>query len=203
MLPSHDSSRNVLAPEEEVVAAVLRGQRDEFRILYERHRPALLRYLTAQTGDPALAEDLTQETFLAAFEHLRDLEEGQSFEPWLYRIAQHRLRRAWKKRLRRLVSLEAWPASVGLVAPGLARSDDLADRCGERDAIQGAIDELSPALRAAFLLHDLEGRPAREIAVVLGISRVAAERQVSRARAAFRARYLALAAAGREGAAPR
>lgn len=84
--------------DEQIVAAVLAGRRDAFRTLFERHHGPLVRYLTAQTADPALAEDLAQNAFLVAFRDLGVVATGRPFAPWLYRIAQHRLRRAWRRR---------------------------------------------------------------------------------------------------------
>ena len=43
--------------------------------LYRTHRPWLVQWCTAMTGDPVVAEDLVQDTFLRALEHLEDLED--------------------------------------------------------------------------------------------------------------------------------
>lgn len=183
--------------DQQIISAVLAGQHDAFRALFERHHPSLVRYLTAQTADPALAEDLAQDAFLAAFEHLADLADGRPFAAWLYRIAQHRLRRAWRRgKIVRFVSLDQPLGQAGLVAPGLRPTGDLAASCGERDHVRQALAGLSEAQRSALLLHDLEGLTAREIAEVVGVSPAAAERQLSRARARFRDRYDALARKG-------
>jgi DNA-directed RNA polymerase specialized sigma24 family protein len=59
----------------------------------------------------------------------------------------------------------------------------------ERDAIERVLDQLSPLLREALLLHELAGLTARESATVLGISEAAAERRIGRALSEFRRRY--------------
>lgn len=64
--------------------------------------------------------------------------------------------------------------------------------CDERDAIQRALDALDPALREALLLHSLAACTAPEVARILGISRAAAERRISRAKLQFRDRYRAV-----------
>lgn len=180
--------------DQQIVAAVLAGKRDDFRILFERYHPSLVRYLTAQTGDPPLAEDVAQDAFVAAFQHLPDLADGRPFVPWLYRIAQHRLRRVWRRRkILRFVSLDQSLGQTGLVARGGLPPGDPAASCGERDHIGKALAVLSEAQRTVLLLHDLEGFTAREIADIIGVSPGTAERQLSRARARFRDRYDALA----------
>lgn len=195
MMPPNDA----VPTDEQIAAAVLAGQRDAFRVLFERHHPALVRYLTAQIGDPAWAEDLAQDVFLVAFHDLGDLVDGRPFAPWLYRIAQHRLRRAWRRRrLLRFVSLDAAPKTVGVVRIRFGQPDELATSCGERDVIRRVLAELTPAQRTALLLHDGEGLTVREVAEVVGVSPTAAERQLSRARLRFRARYNALLGTGGE-----
>lgn len=189
--------RDAVPTDQQIVAAVLAGQPDAFRVLFERHHGSLVRYLTAQTGDPALAEDLAQDAFLVAFRALPDLADGRPIVPWLYRIAQHRLQRAWRRRrLLRFVSLDHPFGSPGVAASGLRLPGDLATACAERDLIRRVLDGLGEAQRTVLLLHDLKGLTAREIAEVVGVSPAAAERQLSRARARFRDRYNTLAATG-------
>lgn len=60
--------------------------------LYTRHRPWLVRWCAAMTGDADLAEDLAQDTFLRAMEHIGELEElsEQQVRAWLRRTAKNR-----------------------------------------------------------------------------------------------------------------
>lgn len=177
----------------EVVARVRAGERDAFRLLFERHHPGLVRYLVAQTGDPLLADDLAQDVFLAAFEHLPNLPGDRQFAPWLYRIAHNRLRRAWRRRgLRRVFSLDVlFERSFAGVLMFTAEPDP-GDACARADLVGRALADLSPGQRAVLVLHDIEGFSVAEIAQITGSSRAATERRVSRARSAMRARYYAL-----------
>lgn len=179
----------VLLADHELVGAVRDGDIEAFTFLVDRHHGPLLRYLACQTGDPELAADLTQEAFLDAFRRLDHLDRESSFSAWLYGIAKNQLRMEWRRRrLRRFVSLDWVLAPITTVIPGHHQADDH-EHCHERDAIQQALDELTPALREALLLHDLAGYTAPQVAQILGISLSAAQRRISRAKLQFRDRY--------------
>jgi len=156
-----------------------------FGSLVDRHHAALLRYLCRQTGDPDLAADLTQETFLAAFRHRGQLEDEGAFAAWLFGIARNQLRMEWRRRrLRRLVSLD-WFSSDTTTIPALQRPDT-STGCHERDEIQRVLDGLSPTLRDALLLHSLCGFTGSEVARILGVAPAAARKRIARAEQAFR-----------------
>ncbi|PPK68903.1 sigma-70 family RNA polymerase sigma factor [Actinokineospora auranticolor] len=63
------------------------GDSEAFALLYDRYRESVARFLTRLTGDPHLAEDLTQEAFVSAMRNLRSLRRPGRFRPWLFTIA--------------------------------------------------------------------------------------------------------------------
>lgn len=139
-----------------------------FGELLERHEREILAYTLRLTGSRADADDLFQETFLAAFRGWppprRDNERA-----WLYRIATNKaIDRA--RRRRPLISLE----DLALAAP-------------ERDGVTvldlaSAIRSLPPGQRAAFVLRTVEGRSYREVAAVLECTEEAARTRVAEAK---------------------
>lgn len=182
----------------DLVTAARAGSEEAWAAIVGRYYPGLLRYLTRQAGDPEVAADLAQDTFLTALIEIDKPGAERAFAAWLYRIAQNRLRTyRRRKRLRQFISLdwlreravpiEAWTLDA-------ERTDELASTASERDVVTQVLDELSAALRDALLLHHLEGFAAWEVAAILGISVSAAERRITRAQAQFRARYNDLAA---------
>jgi RNA polymerase sigma-70 factor (ECF subfamily) len=165
------------------------GEVARFATLVDRHHAGLLRFLRRQTGDPDLAADLAQETFLAAFRCRHQLRDEAAFPAWLLGIARNQVRMEWRRRgLRRFVSLDWLSPGVEAVLPGLRRPD-ATRACHERDGIQRALDAMSPALREALLLHGLCGFSGGEVAAILGISPEAARKRIVRAEAEFRRRY--------------
>src|SRR6516225_3018050 len=73
-----------------VVAQVLAGDRDAFRLLDERHSRSIFRVAYRMTGDRQDAEEIGQETFLRAYKSLEKFELRSNFSTWLYRIAVNR-----------------------------------------------------------------------------------------------------------------
>jgi RNA polymerase sigma factor (sigma-70 family) len=177
--------------ERTLVIAAQAGCDQSFTLLVERYHAQVLRYFNRQTGDPELAADLTQETFLDAFRRLDRLSDDRPFVAWLFRIAHNNLLHEWRRqRIRRLLSLE-WLCDNGGEQEGALSHGDSAPRAHERDLIQQVLDHLSPTLREALLLHSLCGFSGEETAAILGIAPPAARQRIARAKEQFRQRYRA------------
>jgi len=138
-----------------------------FGELLERHEREIFAYVLRLVGVRHEADDLYQETFLAAFRAWPPPRRGNE-RAWLYRIATNKaIDRA--RRRRRLVPL----ADLRLVAP---------DRDGVTVAdLATAVRGLPTGQRAAFVLRKVEGRPYAEVASVLGCSEEAARSRVAEA----------------------
>src|SRR5262245_13371620 len=81
--------------DESTVQRVLNGDREAFRLLVVRHQSAVCATTRALVGGRADWEDLTQEAFLAAFQHLATFDAAKgSFRTWLLAIARNRCRNA-------------------------------------------------------------------------------------------------------------
>lgn len=77
------------SPDDILVTASRPGDRRAFEELYRLYRPDIQKLCARLVGDPARAEDLAQETFLRAFTHMREFQEGRGLWPWLSTIARH------------------------------------------------------------------------------------------------------------------
>jgi RNA polymerase sigma-70 factor (ECF subfamily) len=174
-------------------SSAVAGDQAAFGALVDVHYASVLRFLTRQTGDPDLAADLTQACFLDAYRSRHQLADEDAFAAWLFSIARNQLRMEWRRRkLRRFVSLDWFSERAGEVIPALSRDDETAV-LDDRDRIQRVLDELSPTLREALLLHNLSGFRGGEVAQILGISADAARKRIVRAETEFRQRYGAAA----------
>ena len=149
--------------------------------------------------DPAAAEDVVQESFVKLIANAGRLEGRARLATWLYRVVYN----ASIDRLReqkRLVPVPeegdeaAVPMPSLLVDFSLSPEEMLRD-AETRQALEDAIGSLAPALRAAFLLRDVEGLSTAEAAEALSISEANLKVRLHRARLALRERLSAHVAA--------
>src|ERR1700741_3323201 len=75
--------------DEEIVSRVLAGETGLYELVMRRHNQRLYRVARAILRDDAEAEDVMQDTYVRAYEHLADFEGRAKFSTWLTRIAFH------------------------------------------------------------------------------------------------------------------
>jgi RNA polymerase sigma-70 factor (ECF subfamily) len=147
------------------------------------------------TEDPEEARDLTQETFLRAFQNISRFRGDADLKTWLYRIAINQARNRWRwwRRRRRdvTVSLDAQdgqreqPLSANLRAAGNNPEQETLAR--ERESsLRAALRSLSRSYREAVILRDVEGLSYEEIAATLEISIGTVKSRLSRGRLELR-----------------
>lgn len=167
--------------DERPLVAALRGRdTGAFDELYRRHHQRIWTFLARLTGDRSEAEDLFQETWLAAARHAHTLAEDSELLPWLFTIARNKhrsSRRFLLFDLRRKERFAVEPAS-GPLPP-----DDLAHARARAVEVSEAFDALGDAHREILLLSIVEGLDARQVGGVLGLREDAVRKRLSRARA--------------------
>ena len=149
--------------------------------LFDLHAGAVYGYLLRLSGDPATADDLTNETFLRAMLALDGFRGESSVKTWLLRIARNLfLNRV--KREKRTTSLDA------LIERGVSfraqhpNPEDAAMALERERDLQRALLTLSETDRSLLLLTSQEKLPYKDIAQILGISVAAVKVRVFRAR---------------------
>ena len=135
------------------------------------------------TGDEQAAYDLSQETFVRAWQHFDRIANYERPGGWLFRVATN-LALTHQKRAAAPVGA-AQPFSIGN-EPSIS---DPAWRLAESEAIRATLLALPPQQRAALVLREVCGFSCAEVAEALGITLAAAKMTLSRGRDAFRARY--------------
>ncbi len=180
-------SHGQIPNEADVIAGCRRGARWARQALFERHHRAIYRFLIAQCGDTALAEDMTQETFLRAYEAMATFRGDARVSSWMTRIALNCLYEVHRRREVRRRYVEGIPRADprgGWVTGGISRSEEARL---QRDLVRRALARLDPDDASIIVLHDLQGYRYRELATALQIAIGTVGSRLSRARQRLRA----------------
>lgn len=172
--------------------ALQHKDKQAFAELVDQNSERIYRLALKMTGNSQDAEDVLQETFIKAFNHIESFEGRSKVSTWLYRIAVNESLMLLRKRKDGIIDIDAGvKTDNGDILPR-----QIIDWCclpekelmsGEaREHIKQAIRKLSDANRAAFLLRDVEGLSTRETAKALDISESAVKVRLMRARMQLR-----------------
>ena len=157
-----------------------------FRAFYDQALPRVYGYFLRRVGSVATAEDLTQETFLAAVSELRKGRKVETPVAWVFGIARHVLVHHYRRR-------ERVESPLPELEDARGADEDAGEGVAQERAV-AALASLPASQRAAIVLRHLEGYSVPEVAEILGKSVEAAESLLSRGRAAFRHAYQETAA---------
>lgn len=141
--------------------------RDAFELLVEEHLAGVYRIAVAIVG-PADAMDVTQETFVTAWQQLPRLRDRRAFIGWLRRICVNAARQ-WLRRTRRRSDVASLDMDRGKAAEPVDRHPDFRSAVEARVLLEPALERLSPDQRAVIALHYTLGYSIAEAADALGI----------------------------------
>ena len=176
-------------PDAELVERWQGGDPTAFEALVHRHQSRVYRLLLRMLGSREEAEDVAQEAFLSLHRHGHRFRRESRFSTFLYRVATNAAlnRRRTLGRNRNREDELAVRQAAGDDLPATPPDPAEAVRGAQLQVrIQDALLELSPDLRAAIVLYDIEGQSYREIARVLEIPEGTVKSRIHRARSALR-----------------
>ena len=179
--------------ERDLVGRAATGDPGAQRALYDRHVERVYRLAHRMTGDDDLAADITQDTFIRAFERMGEFRQESAFGTWLHRIAVTTALvaiRTRKRRDRRFGPLDEASAIGGPDAHGEVLL---------RDRLHAAIDGLADGYRTVFVMYELEGYSHQEIADTLGVAVATSKGQLFRAKQRLREALRSVAAEVKDG----
>jgi RNA polymerase sigma-70 factor (ECF subfamily) len=174
------------APEEadqQLVRAAVAGDLAAFDRLVERHCRKVACVAGQLLNNPHDVEDVVQETFLRAFEHLAGFRGEASVRTWLIRIAMNLCRNRRQTFWWRRVLLTADHAAF---EPSPADARALAEEALAQRELQHALERLPERLRLPLVLHFFEELSGAEIAAILGCSENAVWKRIYAGRRALR-----------------
>jgi RNA polymerase sigma-70 factor, ECF subfamily len=171
--------------DQELLSRCLAGEDSAWESLLRVHTRRIYNLCYRFTGRAEDAEDVAQEVFIKVFQTLKSYDAAQgSFSTWLNRVTRNHLvdhyRRTRKDRA--TASLEdEMPAAEQKSSPLLEPSRQVESR-ERREILQLALDKLSPDLREAVILRDLQDLDYEEIAQVLGVPQGTVKSRINRGR---------------------
>jgi RNA polymerase sigma-70 factor (ECF subfamily) len=157
-LPPADSS--------DLLERCRQGDQAAFRQLFLLYSPTVLRLVARMLGRRADVEDTVQEVFLQVHRSLKDFRGDAKFSTWLHRVTVNVVLMARRAAQSRPI-FAASPPDDALHDDGLWPDEDAARRL-RMQAFQRCIDRLPDKKRVVFVLHELEGLSAAEIAEIVG-----------------------------------
>ena len=175
--------------DEQVVERVLAGETELFEVLMRRHNQRVYRAARAILRQEHEAEDVMQEAYVRAYQHLGQFAGRASFSTWLLRIAVNEalLRLA---RRRRFQDLDLPQQPAGDAMNSIATTDPDPERlyCTSEAGrlLENAIDALPEMYRTVFMLRDVEELNTQDTAHVLEITEENVKTRLHRARALLR-----------------
>ena len=158
--------------DEQLMLTYREGGAAAFEELYRRHKGALFRFVLRSVRERSLAEELYQEVWMRVIEARSRYQPQAKFTTWLYTIAHNRIVDHWRKKGLQLVSLDEAvdpPASQSFEPERILEGKQGLARFAR------ALEELPPAQREAFLLHEEAGMSVPEIARATGANEDAAK----------------------------
>ncbi|MEX0863518.1 MAG: sigma-70 family RNA polymerase sigma factor [Acidimicrobiia bacterium] len=159
-------------PDPELIRAAGAGDTAAFEELVRAYQSHVWRFLRHLLGDPALAEDITQETFVRVYRKLETFRFRSKFSTWVFSVARNAGIDALRSRQRReqllTVVAQRTRDSVAGIELGLE--------------IEAALQSLSPKLREAFVMIEALGLTYREAGGALGVAEGTVKSRVFHAR---------------------
>ena len=172
----------------QLVRRVLDGETELFEILFHRHSQRIYRAARAVVRNDDEAADVTQETFLRAYRHLRQFAGRARFSTWLTKIAVYEARARARARRSRASGRRALESDQELPED----SASVPDQEGRvllretRSMLEAAIDSLPALYRAVFVLREVEEMSSADTAEVLNLTVDAVKARLRRSRILLR-----------------
>jgi RNA polymerase sigma-70 factor, ECF subfamily len=168
-----------------LVAAAREGIQAAFEQLYRQHSGRIHALCLRLSGDADLAEQHTQDAFVLAWRKLPGYRGESRFGTWLHRLTVNVVldhQRARARRQRRETPLDPWAEADNLPAVRPLAGAAI----GMRLDLERALAGLPDRARAAFVLHEVEGYPVREVAALMQVTEGTVKTQLFRARRQLR-----------------
>ena len=182
---TRDTSSSESSEETTLVVRAQGGDQMAFEVLYERYNDRIGRYLSRMVGDDGVGCELTQESFVRAWEALPGLRTPARFASWLYRIATN-CAYTYQQRAKHL-HLIPWDVYQGGAEQLSVAGPE--EQVEETELLKLALARVSATYRPCLILYVVEELPQRQIAALLKIKESCVSKYVSRGKEELRQIY--------------
>ena len=182
MIPNERKSNRT---DEALARLAADGNAAAFDEIYRRHRSFVYSVALRMTGNPADAEDLTQESFVSVWRRVGGFRGEALFTTWLYRLVVNQVKMHFRYRKSR-PEMQTSNEEIPERWPAVPLRMDPAEQLTDRLAIEKAVRMLPPGYRATFILHDIEGYKHDDAARLSGHTVGTSKSQLHKARASLR-----------------
>src|ERR1700752_4596621 len=175
--------------EAEAIPLAQQGDASAFERIYRLHSRRVYALCLRMVGNPAQAEDLTQEAFLQLFRKIGTFRGESAFSTWLHRLAVNVVLMRLRKKTLAATSLEEVTEpdeDVGGPRKDIGGPDLRLSGSVDRVNLERAVEQLPPGYRSVFVLHDVQGYEHNEIAEIMGCSIGNSKSQLHKARMRLR-----------------
>ena len=176
--------------EARLIADAKAGDAEAFHWLYEKHYRRVFALCWRMVGNHALAEELTQDTFLQVFRRLDSFRGDSRFSTWLHRIAVNETLMSLRRRQHIVEELPLEEPDDDANRPNQIERLEVIDRrlaaSNDRVRLEHAVSQLPSGYAAIFVLHDVFGYAHHEIAELLGCTVGNTKSQLHKARMRLR-----------------
>jgi len=152
-----------------LIAACQRGDREPFRLLFEKYKGRVYSLALHFSGNEAVAQDVAQKIFLKLYTSIGQFRGDAHFTTWLYRMVFNACTDEQRK-MRRLVPLEGGAVTAAERRAERRPQEQAQFRRQISEAVRGALQQLKPELRLPLVLRYVEGLSYQEIAAAMGCS---------------------------------
>lgn len=182
----------------DLVTRVCAGDAEAFRLIFERYSRPVISFIFDMVNDRALAEELTQETFVRAYRAIRTMRRETKLSTWLFGIARNVARESLRARARAVSHIELTDKSVMDLSDNKPVPVEGVLSKELNDVIRRSLAALDEDKRLVFTLKVLHQCSYEEIAEITGFSLAKLKTDLHRARAEMRRRIGAYAGVGYE-----
>jgi RNA polymerase sigma-70 factor (ECF subfamily) len=188
---------NYKMDDNEIIRLILKGERQIFRMLVEKHQSMVFRTCMGFLHDKDDADDLTQDIFVRAYQSLQSFKGEASFSTWIYRIAVNaslnRVRKNSGSPIFQRIDSYFQSDKEKEISPlfDTANPESILISQENNKLVQNALDSLPENQRTAIILSKYDELPQKEIAEIMKTTEGAVEALIQRAKSNLRIKLAA------------